>query len=198
MNRKLLILSIYLLINFALSGHANNMVEGTNYVPPSFKGSLMFNHNELEELNTAWQKYLQKHPSKDVTLHVEFEANQTSIYYLNSIIYFSEQNCSIWLNNKRYSNSDEGQNILPGLKLEKITAHKVKFSLNSKQIKNFLPNFKDYLLQTAEGNYYSEDYAITIGSDLTKAEFTLLPNQSMIIDNMEIVAGHVVGMGERQ
>ena len=100
--------------------------------------SLMLHPNESNLLSAAITRYLKSKNEPIVEVMVEPEPiiNEETgeieeemivadypFIYVNSIMYFSENNWAAWINGKKYS--PEEDEVLPGLKLKSVTKSKV-------------------------------------------------------------------------
>jgi hypothetical protein len=172
--------------------------------PVEWKGSLMFDEKSIKLLNDAMESFLTGKPlelpavvtpeasaaAAAAALAAKEQAAQPTVlpvFYLNSIVYFSPSNWSIWLNNTKISPVKKPQ--IPELKIVNITDRQVFFTWSVKNLDRISPNWMDKLKEDSDGDFSNSDNTIKVSAEKDSVGFALGPNQSFSVQAMEIMEG---------
>ena len=190
----------------------------TYFGPMPWTGSIMFNRSSLDMLYGSINGVM---PTKDVNLGEPEEAQpqvtQTNrnlpvttfapAYYLQSIMFFDQNNWSLWMNGKKNSyGHPRKDNLIVG----RIRNDKVEFIWFDPNLNDIIPGWKQHfkpyksgaakmkISTDGEKAAYSWDYVSETGDmlvDSTKGavRFILSPNQSFKSYELSVVEGQAEG-----
>lgn len=172
-------------------------------------GSLMFDKQTSEWLNAAVKSFDQNIPleillpslfpaikpeTKVEEIHqpesVIIKSNspiEAPAFYLKSILYFSPDNWSLWLNNKKLS--DNTDKTIENITLVDISHKQASFLWKNTTIDLIYPDWKDLFTAIEDNKYASPEKNILVDASTGNITFILKPNQSLVSKTLEIVEG---------
>ncbi len=173
---------------------ANNLAfNGSNFEALPWQGSVMFRDEDLTALYEAVKKQLPFSASQG---EVGIEVVTPSVapaFYLNSVLYNSPKNWTIWLNNRRIRAGAK----FPKLEISRIKADKVEFIWETADIDFISPGWAEKVpsiptkQRKAYGKWAYKSPAGDIFVDETKqfVRFILSPHQTFVSRTMRIAEG---------
>lgn len=175
-------------------------------------GSLIFDKKTSEWLNEAVKSHDQQIPIEILLPSLFPATNQTSQenldkpkdetktadakpntppeapnFYLKSILYFSRDNWSLWLNKKMFSATTD--RVFDNINLMHVTRYSASFLWKKAQIDLIYPNWKDVFINMEDNKYVSPEKNIIIDSLTGDILFILKPNQTFSSKLLQIVEG---------
>lgn len=109
-------------------------------------------------------------------------------FYLRSILYFSPDNWTIWLNNEKISSNSE---YIGELSIIKVTGNEVVFLWKDTQLDSIYPGWDSKFTHLGDNRFVSNNKNMVIDLASGDVSFILGPNQSLVTKNMQIVEGQV-------
>lgn len=143
---------------------------------------------------------LQPEPEADVVLPEVVEAPENtdilpdaattlpekdSHVYLNSILYISEQDWLVWLNNEMLT----PQTDHAYLKLVKVDPDEVVIIWKDMPLDIVYPDWQKSFIPFGSKNFLTNAKNIVINTETQNVSFILRPNQAFIAENMEVIEG---------
>lgn len=113
------------------------------------------------------------------------EVINVSDIYLKSILYFSPNNWTIWLNDQKISNAEEFET----LQIIKVSREVIIFLWPNINLDNVFPDWRLHFYDIGDGKYASYNKDIVFDENIRSVSFVLYPNQRLIANKMEIVEG---------
>lgn len=160
----------------------------------SRKGSMMFSNGDLKRLYSAIRGNLTE--KNDIGASIESGGPQVApSFYLNSVVFISDKNWTIWINGKKIRMQD----INPNIKIESIAKDRAEITWETKDLDIISPVWRSRL-EFVEANkenklerngYISKKEKIYIPEDGSFVRFTLMPNQTFVSYEMRIAEGFV-------
>lgn len=128
----------------------------------------------------------------------EPRSDMSPIFYLNSIVYFSPTNWTVWINGKRftYQGIRSEKEHIPSLEIVKVTPQRITFAWRTAFLDEIAPAWQEKMLEDEKGEFFSSNMDIMINHDRNQVQFTLYPNQSFVVRLMEIIEGHITKTSE--
>ncbi len=111
------------------------------------------------------------------------------IFYLKSILYFSSNNWSIWLNDKKISDKNSDTNVIQNISIMKTSPNEVIMLWKKTQIDLIYPNWRSNFTPIDDNKFASPARNIIIDSTTGDISFILRPNQSLLSKSLEIIEG---------
>jgi len=186
---------------------------GKNFNKLGWRGSIMFNDVELESIYSALQDYDPEGAVASAAVvagnnskpELEAPPTESVFFVLQSILYFSPDDWSIWINNKKIENN---QNFSSNLSIVKVTKDRVEFILSPDDLEKTSPDWKlnlisakDKKVETDKGNVYKWDFQspegnVFVNSRGTAVKFILNMNQNINLTTMKVTegSGHIKSM----
>lgn len=206
----------------------------SDYVPPaldqfkaSWQGSLMFYPEEILTLQRAMQAVkIGNQGGAEIVDSVAgvlggvtdavrkkkelLYPNVSPVFYINSIVYISENDWIVWVNNKRFVSSEKDAIIMviPNLKITSVEEDKVQLQWATGFLDFVSPQWVSKMRPVRgqaeykgsekpirivrhlmENNRYSNPKTLESPADIA---FVLEPNQTFSVHNMDIVEGDVM------
>lgn len=172
---------------------------------PGWKGSLMFTAAEIKmvqealdsvgadaEVDNTPQRSDVPMASSSKNFMSDIAANLAPTYYLNSILYISPSNWTVWVNGVQYSAELHGfdSEALKGLMVEHISPQAVRFTSRIRLLDRIAPGWKEKFSIDEKGNFVSINIKnLTVSKEKDVISFTLQPNQRFAVSTMEINEG---------
>lgn len=160
--------------------------------------SIMFDQGLLQELTDTILNYRRQSiqdPAEEMTQETQelieqvVEAEKVFVsFYLGSIMYFSDQNWSIWLNGDRISPLEEAENVI-AVEVDTISDHYVRFVWNDIDIASASPSWREVLTRFSAPWFYSVDSKIYYNATEKTLFFTLSSNQYIDMGSLSIQEG---------
>lgn len=136
---------------------------------------------EVEEQNKKIE------PVAEIKPDVVEIPKEAPAFYLKSILYFGEDNWSIWLNKQKITSENANRGDIA---IESVDADSVTFTWKKSSIDLILPNWRENFTEVGDnGTFISEDKNITVDIASSNVTFTLKPNQSLVSKSLTIVEG---------
>ncbi len=182
--------------------------ETASYIYSDWSGSIMFDNALVKSLDSALvelsnmrsddKKVNSKNNSSNSNdvksiLDLATQNNISPSFYLGSIIFHSDNDWTIWINNKKITAEKRSdlKFIIPQLECVNVNEDYVTFSWKSRMIDNLSPGWREKLsLVKNTNNYYNENNGITF-KDNEVITFVLYPNQTLSVYDMDILEGYV-------
>jgi len=106
-------------------------------------------------------------------------------YYLRSIMYFSPDNWTIWLNDTKISSKDDYE----GLRIIAVDRDKAAFMIEDSKIEYIYPEWEKDFYEFGGGSFASNNKNIVVDIENQNISFVLGPNQSFVTKTMSVVEG---------
>ncbi|KIE05418.1 hypothetical protein NF27_DT01920 [Candidatus Jidaibacter acanthamoeba] len=162
---------------------------------PEFKEgeirSIMFTNSEAKGILAAVESFINLSKLKNQIAKIgsiEEAKKELTSFYLNSIIYLSNQSWSVWLNNYKVQEKSLG-----GVLVDKVNNDSVEFIWKTANLDVISPEWQLRLIK--DGEYYkSKDNRIKIKNDNAEnatIHFILKPNQTFVVDTLSIIEGKI-------
>jgi hypothetical protein len=166
------------------SKEAGDQVDTTDPLD-SYK-SIMFSKREMDLVNLILEATYGSGNSKSATL---FASNSLGNFYLGSILYYTQEKWSIWVNGKRYT-SDEPTSMLS---VDSVSPERARITWNAGDLDRISPTWRSKLIPAAGGKYISKQYDISVKGkeEHMQITFSLKPNQTFDITSMSILEGRI-------
>jgi hypothetical protein len=183
--------------------------EVKSYKFSNWVGSIMFDASKIKDLNSALADFISgKNDSKSSNDSANSQAGKkvTSIldlatkdnispsFYLNSILFRSDSDWTIWINKKKilYDKVKDMKFTIPQLDLVDINDQFVTFVWKTHELAGLSPDWKNKLTKADPADlYYSDNKNIFVKDAGNTIIFKLRPNQSFVVYDMEIREGFV-------
>lgn len=123
---------------------------------------------------------------ESITAIFDVEEEEAPVFYLGSILFISEDQWTIWLNNNKISSDNP---FHPLLKIYKVSNGSAVFVWNPKSLSRIVPGWKKYLAYDPDSNLYTNNSNILVDGDLNTVSFVLRPNQSFDASLFNIIEG---------
>lgn len=201
-NKRLSLVLIYSILVLISSynllpnnSHASEAKKETALMKSSWGGSIMFSTSELRKINKALKSFglggnssffkqgLETLENANATLPLE--EIKAPKFYLSSIIYISETNWSIWINNKKVTPQQKHSE----LSINNISKKSVTTTWKTTNLNASSPNWTNELNQQKGLLHQNNAHTIKYNPDTKKLIFTLEPNQTIDIKTMHITEG---------
>ena len=165
----------------------------------TWHGSLMFTAANSRLINDAAQSSFKKGEPVKIrhgTLTPKPESTApvyAPSFYLNTLLYSAPDNWTIWINNKRITsaNPEVTSNLFPTLQIVAVTDTDVTFLWEPRFLKNISPEWSKQLILNPHGNLSNEMNTIVLKQDKSLLQFTLRPNQTFTVYDMQISEGYI-------
>ena len=155
--------------------------------PDQYQQSVMFSGTQLQAIVRAVKRFNQGSGIKGQG--DSDDSFSLTSFYLNSILYLSENRWIVWINNHKIGID----NAHPFLSIVEVGDGYVKVRWATAELDSISPDWKDLLIYKGRGLYESQDFDIKIepGKDknLNIIIFKLLPNQTFDPRTFEIFEG---------
>lgn len=164
---------------------------------PTWKGSLMFSAEDLQTLE-SYLKTLNNPQIVEVAdeqgqiavVPAPAPAPVTTIFYLSSLIYISENNWNVWVNKIRYSAGIEPVQGIRGLHVDHVSADKAYFTWTTAVLDTIVPGWERKFSVNKEGGFTAHgNKGITVSKDKTMISFSLYPYQHFSLSDMAVYEG---------
>ncbi len=119
-------------------------------------------------------------------------ANLAPTYYLNSILYVSPDNWSIWVNGIKYSAKTQrfAGGALEELHVERVSPQGVRFKAKVRLLDRISPHWQEKFTPNVEGDFEANAVGdFYINKEKDHISFTLQPNQRLDLAHMEVSEG---------
>ncbi len=151
--------------------------------------SVMFTPEEIDQINSILSNF---GISDDIAGSlVKADAKSTSRkFYLNSLIYYSNDKWAVWINSQKISN--DGNEV--GLVIREITKEYVVVEWSTPNLETIAPDWRSRLTAVSRNKFVSPKKDIEVYlPDETSAlvSFRLSPNQLFEVNNMRIKEGDI-------
>lgn len=162
--------------------------------------SIMFEQEELQELTRTILDYkMQKEDdgsnaqiTEETTKLIEEVAVEEKKYlnlYLGSIMYFSDEHWSLWLNGVKRSPSITDDETIQPVRVDTINDHYVRFVWDDIDINAIAPQWRETLSGFRSPWFFSNDNKIYYHATHKKLFFTLSSNQFIDMGTLTIYEG---------
>lgn len=176
---------IMILSSSTASGNTTPEPRSTQTTSPlSWRGSIMFNQQEIQLLESAIENSGTDQSGIAPTNKITQEFLEKSLgekpiaprFFLSSILYIPNKNWTVWINDQKISHDqNEGDLTVESVNQNQITAIWKTRSLNS-----LAPNWRNTIHQSKQLSYNEKEGTL---------RFILKPNQTFDIETMAIVEG---------
>lgn len=113
------------------------------------------------------------------------------VFRLDSILYLSSSNSSVWLNGKKVSLGQTIDMEVGKIKIAKITENKVAMVWTENKIQRIFPKWKTHFKPLAGTRFASNDKNIVVDLDNEDISFILGVNQWLNTASMEVMEGEI-------
>lgn len=153
--------------------------------------SIMYHSNEYQQLQKAIAAYAKKHRGKTVT-----STNATGVviqerapvFFLNSLVYISDDDWAIWLNHAKYTKNSPTKDI-EVIRVSRDTVYLAWTPPSLASLSSWQHQFK----QISSSEYVSPEEDVTINLAEKKVYFSLQPNQTFDTRAMRVREGLLRG-----
>ncbi len=150
--------------------------------------SVMFTPEEIEQINSILNSFnIDSGISKVVSTKEDFKKESRN-FYLNSIIYYTDNKWSVWVNGQKISSNLNDK----GLIVKEIGENYVVLEWSTPSLEKISPNWKSVMTTSSGNKFYSakKDIEIYLPDETTAVvSFRLSPNQTFEVSNMKIKEG---------
>ncbi len=152
-------------------------------------GSVMFRQEDAELILSLVQG------EGDPLLGQEggYRNRQSSIaFYLNSILYVSQDNWMLWLNNHKFGAGETADDS--NITVNNVTPDGAEFTWWTKNIDRVIPNWRNRTREVDTNSYTSIDGKVKIAlhnDESSSITFSLNPNQTFVINSLSVIEGKV-------
>lgn len=126
-------------------------------------------------------------PNGTATETAVIPAVDTKTYYLRSIMYFSPENWTIWLNDKKISSSDTSDD--PNFQFAKVNNDSIIILWQNANPDTLASDWKSSFNDSGNGLWVSKNSNIVVDSNSGSISLILKPNQSFISSKMAVLEG---------
>ena len=166
---------------------------GDNFDKLPWKNSLMFRPEDLARLYEAARGNLRDTVTAGVVVEVK-TPRVAPAFYLNSMLYNSPDNWTIWLNSRRVRTGTK----FPELEIASVNADRVEFIWMTDQLDFISPKWDEKIKQISLKEnepqprwlYVSDDGNISVDQSRRYVRFLLGPHQTFMTHDMEIAEGY--------
>ena len=171
----------------------SSQFNGSNFEVLKWKNSLMFPPDSLNQLYNAAKGLTDQSVG---ALLVEVKVPRVApAFFLNSVLYNTPQNWTIWLNSRRIRSGAK----FPELEISKVDGDAVEFIWQTEQLDFISPEWEKKVMPidlkpgevVPRFTYQSKDGLIAVDRSRRFVRFTLGPHQTFISKSMRIVEGFV-------
>lgn len=167
-----------------------------------WQGSLMFNENAIRLLNKTLEgrtsgnlmpSLTDNNSNGDASNPGVVYPPLAPVFYLNSIVYFSPTNWTIWLNSEKLAFAVTPFNtaLFPDIHVMSVLPNEVTITWSTTFLNHLSPNWGRRLTENINDNLSNEDETIILNPEKDTVKFTLRPNQAFAVYYMEIFEGNV-------
>lgn len=157
-----------------------------------WSGSIMYNPSDYRKLRQAIAIFERLNQGTSLSSTYTSGALSTiqakaPAFALNSIVYFSKDNWTFWLNDKKYT-----VGAPPKTDVEVVDVNRDRIHLMwrpGQPLSQISPGWQDKLVVSESGDYISNDRDIWIDNAGNEIHFFLQPNQTFETSAMEIIEG---------
>jgi hypothetical protein len=114
-------------------------------------------------------------------------AIDTKTYYLRSIMYFSPEHWTIWLNDKKISSADTNED--PNFQFAKVSNDSIVILWQNANPDTLSAGWKNNFIDMGNGLWTSKNSNIVVDSASGSISLILKPNQSFISSQMAVIEG---------
>lgn len=130
----------------------------------------------------------QQTPTEPVeTVPVVEAPKEAPVFYLKSIMYFSPDHWTIWLNDQKISTGDTSETV----DIVKVTPTQVYLVWKDTKIDFIYPSWKDAFMPLGSTKHLSNNKNLVIDTETGNVSFVLGHNQSFVTATMSFVEGRV-------
>lgn len=147
--------------------------------------SIMFSKRDIDLVNLILEA---TYTGRGAPSSAVFGRNSLGNFYLGSILYYTADKWSVWVNDKRYSN-DTSNDVLV---IESVSPDRVRVTWSAGDLDKISPSWRGKLV-AAGGKYVSKEYDIVVKGkeEHMQVTFSLKPNQTFDITSMSIFEGKI-------
>lgn len=116
---------------------------------------------------------------------------EAPVFFLNSVVYFSPQQWTIWVNDEKISVGDEHDQ----LEVSGVEGGKVTFFWRDSKIDYIFPKWREKFTPLLDTGYFSNQKDILINGETGDISFVLQTNQSFVSKDLKVVEGVVLASG---
>lgn len=169
----------------------------SSFNPPIWKGSLMFSAEDLQALESSLKQLNNPQVVQAVdeqgqvtVVPAAAPAPVTTIFYLSTLMYISDGNWNVWVNQIRYSANTEPNQGISGLRVDHVSMDKAYFTWTTSVLDTVVPGWERGFSVNKEGGFTARgNKAITVSKDKTMVSFSLYPYQHFSLSDMAIYEG---------